>query len=108
MIALMVVRMSEPDADAETDGPPTTALLAALAVKRNTLVGVSIGIGVAALAYVVRIFELFGPIGFERAYPIAGPEVWFLLLAIVFASATALGVVVVLTAIRAVRLSKDV
>jgi hypothetical protein len=56
----------------------------------------------------VRIFELLGPVGFERTYPIVGPEAWFLLLAIVFASATALGVVVVLTAIRAVRLSKDV
>jgi len=108
MIALVAVGMSKSDADADADGPPTAALLDALAVKRNTLVGVGVGIGVAALAYAVRIFELLGPVGFERTYPIVGPEAWFLLLAIVFASATALGVVVVLTAIRAVRLSKNV
>jgi len=100
--------MSETDADGQTDGAPTGGLLAALAVKRNTVIGLGVGIGVAALAYLVRIFELLGPVGFERTYPIVGPEAWFLLLAIVFASATALGVVVVLTAIRAVRLSKEV
>jgi len=100
--------MSDGDADGQTDGPPTGGLLAALAVKRNTGIGLGVGIGVAALAYLVRIFELLGPVGFERTYPIVGPEAWFLLLAVVFASATALGVVVVLTAIRAVRLSKDV
>lgn len=108
MIALVAAGMSETDADGESDGPPTAALVEMLAVKRNTLVGVGVGIGVAALAYAVRIFELLGPIGFERTYPIVGPETWFLLLAIVFASATALGVVLVLTAIRAVRLSKNV
>ena len=100
--------MSETDADGQTDGAPTGGLLAALAVIRNTVIGLGVGIGVAALAYLVRIFELLGPVGFERTYPIVGPEAWFLLLAIVFASATALGVVVVLTAIRAVRLSKEV
>ena len=108
MIALVAVGMSKSDADADADGPPTAALLDALAVKRNTLVGVGVGIGVAALAYAVRIFELLGPVGFERTYPIVGPEAWFLLLAIVFASATALGVIVVLTVIRAVRLAKSV
>ena len=100
--------MSDGDADGQPDGAPTGGLLAALAVKRNTVIGLGVGVGVAALAYLVRIFELLGPVGFERTYPIVGPEAWFLLLAIVFASATALGVVVVLTAIRAVRLSKDV
>ena len=100
--------MSDGDVDGHRDGAPTGGLLAALAVKRNTVIGLGVGIGVAALAYLVRIFELLGPEGFERTYPIVGPEAWFLLLAIVFASATALGVVVVLTAIRAVRLSKEV
>ena len=99
--------MSEADANSEPDGPPTGALLEALAVKRNATIGVGFGIGAAGLAYAVRIFELLGPVGFERTYPIVGPEAWFLLLAVVFASATALGVVVVLTAVRAVRLSKD-
>ena len=77
-------------ADEPADGPadelPTGGLLAVLAIKRNTLIGVGVGIGVAAVAYLVRIFELLGPIGFERTYPIVGPEAWFLLLAIVFAS----------------------
>lgn len=100
--------MSEGDANGQPDGAATGGLLAALAVKRNTVIGLGVGIGVAAIAYLVRIFELLGPPGFERSYPIVGPEAWFLLLAIVFASATALGVVVVLTAIRAVRLSKEV
>lgn len=100
--------MSEGDANGQPDGAATGGLLAALAVKRNTVIGLGVGIGVAAIAYLVRIFELLGPPGFERTYPIVGPEAWFLLLAIVFASATALGVVVVLTAIRAVRLSKEV
>ena len=104
--------MSEGDADEPAtepaEGPPTGGLLVALAIKRNITIGVGVGIGVAAVAYLVRIFELLGPVGFERTYPIVGPEAWFLLLAIVFASATALGVVVVLTAIRAVRLSRHV
>mgnify|MGYP000031676493 FL=1 len=100
--------MSEGDADEPADGGPTGGLGEALAVKRNTLIGLGVGIGVAAVAYLVRIFELLGPAGVNRTYPIVGPEAWFLLLAIVFASATALGVVVVLTAIRAVRLSKRV
>ena len=100
--------MSDGDVDGHTDGAPTGGLLTALAVKRNTGIGLGVGVGVAAIAYLVRIFELLGPVGFERTYPIVGPEAWFLLLAVVFASATALGVVVVLTAIRAVRLSKDV
>jgi len=100
--------MSKGANEESPDSPPTAGLLTALAVKRNTIIGVGVGIGVAAVAYLVRIFELLGPVGFERTYPIVGPEAWFLLLAIVFASATALGVVVVLTAIRAVRLSKEV
>ncbi|ERH06253.1 MAG: hypothetical protein J07HN4v3_01865 [Halonotius sp. J07HN4] len=100
--------MSEGDADKPADGGPTGGLSEALAVKRNTKLGLGVGIGVAAIAYLVRIFELLGPMGVTRTYPIVGPEAWFLLLAIVFASATALGVVVVLTAIRAVRLSKRV
>jgi len=91
--------------DASSDGPSTMA--AALKVKRNVGVGLAVGIGVAVVAYVVRVFELFGPVATTREYPVIGPEGWFLMLAVVFASATALLVILVLTGIRVARLAAD-
>ena len=89
----------------DADGPATAALMDALGVKRNAVIGVTVGVGVAVAAYAIRVFELFGPVSDARSYPIVGPEAWFLLLAVVFAAATSLGVMLVLTAVRLYGLS---
>ena len=79
-------------------------MIEALDVKRNAIVGLLVGGGVAALAYIVRIFELLGPVATSREYPFVGEAGWFLMLAVVFAVSTALLVVVVLTGVRMVQL----
>ncbi len=83
-------------------------MVEALSVKRNATVGVFVGLAVATLAYVVRVFELLGPVADGRSYPVFGPELWFILLAFVFAAATALGVTLLLTAFNAYTLTKQV
>jgi len=91
--------------DQSTSGPEN--MLEVLDVKRNAIVGLLIGGGIAALAYIVRVFELLGPVTTGREYPILGEEGWFLMLAVVFAVSTALLVVLVLSAVRMVQLVKQ-
>ncbi|TQQ80939.1 hypothetical protein EGH24_07225 [Halonotius terrestris] len=91
--------------DEGSEGSSTAALIEALGVKRNATIGLLVGFAVAVAGYAIRVFELLGPVGGARSYPIVGPEAWFLLLAVVFASATALAVTLVLTAIRLIGLS---
>ena len=83
-------------------------MLSALAVRRNVTLGLAVGVGVALAAYAIRVFELLGPVAGARTYPIVGPETWFLLLAVVFAVSTALGVTLLLTAVQAYRLTHSV
>ena len=83
-------------------------MVSALALQRNVSIGVAVGVGVALVAYVVRVFELLGPAPGARPFPIVGPETWFVLLAVVFAVSTALGVTLLLTAISAYRLTHRV
>lgn len=94
--------------DDVSERPPDETLLETLAVRRNVAVGVGVGLAVAAVAYAVRVFELLGPVSGARTYPIVGPEAWFVLLAAVFAASTALGVTLLLTAVRAYRLTRSV
>ncbi|ELZ94810.1 hypothetical protein C440_07037 [Haloferax mucosum ATCC BAA-1512] len=88
--------------------PPAGGLVQALDVPRNAAIGVVVGFGLAATAYLFRVLELFGPFQGTRQYPVLGPEGWFLILAFVLASATALLVATVLTVVSAYRLSKTV
>jgi len=81
-------------------------MIEALDVKRNAIVGLLIGGAVAGGAYIVRVFELLGPVATGREYPVFGEEGWFLMLAVVFAVSTALLVAVVLTGVRMVQLVK--
>jgi len=81
-------------------------MIEALDVKRNATVGLLVGVGVAALAYIVRIFELLGPVATGREYPVLGEAGWFFMLAVVFAVSTALLVALVLTSVRMVQLVK--
>ncbi len=85
--------------------PPSGGLVTALAVKRNALVGVGTGVVLAVLVYLVRVFELLGPVGGGRSYPVVGPAGWFLVLGFVLAVTTALLVTTLLTAVRAYRLA---
>ena len=87
--------------------PPGAGLLAALRVRRNATIGVTAGVALAALGYLVRVFELIGPVGGTQRYPVVGPEGWFLVLGFVLASATALLVTTVLTAATAYRLVRE-
>ena len=89
-----------------SDSRPET-MIEALRVKRNVTVGLGVGVGVAVLAYVVRVFELLGPVVTGREYPVVGPEGWFLMLAVVFATATTLLVTLVLTGVRVAQLAAD-
>ncbi|WP_396610715.1 hypothetical protein ACH9L7_10810 [Haloferax sp. S1W] len=86
--------------------PPTATLVDALDVPRNAAIGAAVGLALAVGAYLFRVLELFGPFAGTREYPILGPEGWFLILAFVLASATALLVATVLTLVSAYRLSK--
>ncbi len=88
------------------DQPPSGPenMIEALDIKRNAIVGLLIGGGVAGVAYIVRIFELLGPVATGREYPIFGEAGWFLMLAVVFAVSTALLVALVLTGVRVTQL----
>jgi Mg/Co/Ni transporter MgtE len=93
----------------ETDVPnrsPGDGLVAALRVPRNAAVGAAVGATLAAVLYLVRVFELLGPFGGTRRFPVLGPERWFLLLAVVLATTTALLVTALLTLVVAVRLAR--
>jgi len=105
-VDLVIQWLRDGVSDASSDSQPST-LAEALSVKRNVGVGLAVGVGVAIAAYAVRVFELFGPVVTTREYPVIGPEGWFLMLAIVFASATALLVILVLTGVRVARLAKE-
>lgn len=87
--------------------PPVVALAAALELPRNARAGAAVGVALAAGAYLFRVFELAGPVGGTRQYPLLGPEGWFLVLALVLATATALLVTTLLTLVTAYRLVRD-
>lgn len=90
-------------AEGRPDRPPIAGLLETLSVKRNAVVGVGVGVALATTVYLVRALELLGPVGGTRVYPVLGADGFFLLLAVVLASATALFVASVLTVVAAVR-----
>ncbi len=82
-------------------------MVAALSVRRNAGVGIAVGLLLAALAYLVRVFELAGPFGGTRQFPVLGETGWFLLLAFVLASSTALLVASLLTVLSLAWLLRD-
>jgi hypothetical protein len=87
--------------------PASGGLVQALNVPRNAKLGVAAGVALAVVVYLFRVFELLGPFAGTRQYPVIGAEGWFLLLAFVLASATALLVTAVLTVASAYRLSRE-
>lgn len=88
------------------DRPPAVAFARALGVKRNVAVGVACGVALALVAYLFRVFELAGPFGGTREFPVLGETGWFLLLAFVLASSTALLVATALSVVSLVRLAR--
>lgn len=90
-------------AERRPNRPPIAGLVEALSVKRNALVGLAVGVGLAVAAYAVRALELLGPAAGTREYPVLGADGYFLMLAVVLASATALLVATLLTVAAAVR-----
>lgn len=87
--------------------PPAVAFAQALGVKRNVAIGVAVGVGLAVLAYLFRVLELAGPFGGTRQFPVLGETGWFLVLAFVLASSTALLVATVLSVVSLVRLARS-
>lgn len=87
----------DPPPDDRPERPGFGPLVERLRVRRNALAGAAVGVLVAALLYVVRVFELLGPFAGRQSFPVVGPEGWFLLLALVLASSTAVIVATVLT-----------
>ncbi len=83
----------------DSDGRPG-GLAAALSVRRNAAIGAASGLAVAALAYVARVLELFGPA------PTRGSPVLFFGLALVLATSVAVLVAVALSAASAVRAAR--
>ncbi|QLG64109.1 DUF7536 family protein [Halorarum salinum] len=79
-------------------------MLEALSVRRNALVGVGVGLLFALGVYLVRTFELLGPVVETREYPVLGPEGYFVLLAFVLAAAVAILVATGLTVVSLVLL----
>ena len=86
--------------------PPALAFADAIGVKRNVAVGVAVGVSLAALAYLFRVLELAGPFGGTREFPVLGETGWFLMLAFVLASSTALLVATLLSVVSLVRLAR--
>ncbi len=83
-------------------------LLESLEFYRNVRIGAVAGVVLAAGLYLVRTFELLGPLTEARDYPIVGPELWFLLLAVVLTVTFALLVAVTLTIGEAIRGAKNI
>jgi hypothetical protein len=99
---------SDPSDDTDRSGGSGPArLLGALDVPRNAVVGAGVGVVLAAVLYFVRVLELFGPFAGTREFPVLGPEGWFLLLAFVLATTTAMIVAAVLTVLSAISLLRD-
>jgi hypothetical protein len=94
--------------DDTTDKPPMLVLLESLAFYRNVRVGLAVGASLAVLLYLVRALELLGPLVEVREYPVVGPDVWFALLAFVFAATSALLVAIGLTVFEAARGARSV
>jgi hypothetical protein len=90
--------------DEVPDRPATGPLLEALHVRRNAAAGLLAGAALAVGAYLFRVFELVGPFAGTRAFPLLGPEGWFLMLAFVLATAAGLLVATLLTLVSAYRL----
>lgn len=86
--------------------PPSGGLVQALNVPRNATVGVAVGVLLAATVYLVRVFELVGPVLGTREYPVLGPEGWFLFLAFVLATTSAMLVTALLTLVSAYQLAR--
>ncbi|MFB6123045.1 MAG: hypothetical protein ABEJ78_06270 [Haloferacaceae archaeon] len=92
--------------DESSDRLPVAGLVRALSVRRNATAGVAVGVCFGVLLYLARIFEVLGPFRGTREYPVFGPEGYFLVLAFVLASTTALLVATLLTLGSAYRLAK--
>jgi len=99
--------VSDDSSASRSTKPPMLVLLESLAFYRNVRVGLVAGAVLAVLLYAVRTLELLGPVIDTRAYPLFGPDVWFLFLAFVLAATFALLVAVALTIGEAVRNARN-
>lgn len=106
-----LVSRPEPDDAGEPERPerpPASAVLSALSVPKHARHGAIVGVLLAVGAYLVRVLELLGPAAGGREYPVLGPEAWFLVLAFVLAVTAAMLVTILLTAVEAVRMARQV
>lgn len=97
--------------DVSDDTPPrpfSGGLVQALNVRRNAKAGIAVGVLFAVSIYLARVLEVFGPVIGTRKYPVLGPEGWFLFLAFVLATTSAILVAALLTLVSAYRLARTV
>ncbi|WP_224447939.1 DUF7536 family protein [Haloprofundus salilacus] len=87
--------------------PQSGGLLQALSVPQHAKVGVASGVALALCAYLFRVLELLGPFGGTQRFPVVGPEGWFMLLAFVLATTTAMLVTAALTVVSAYQLARE-
>ncbi|WP_129114418.1 DUF7536 family protein [Halegenticoccus tardaugens] len=87
--------------------PPARGLLDALSVRRNAKIGAAVGLLVAVSAYLFRVFEVIGPFPGTQEFFFFGPGVWFLLLAFVLATTSAMLVAAALTVVSIYRLARE-
>nr|WP_119822034.1 hypothetical protein [Halalkaliarchaeum desulfuricum] len=83
-------------------------MLSALSVPKHAKRGALAGLLLAIAAYLVRVLELLGPPPGAREYPILGPEGWFLVLAFVLAVTSAMLITILLVALEAARMGRNV
>ena len=99
---------STPATEDVPERPPAGALIEALDVRRNAIVGLLAGATLAGAAYLFRVFELVGPFAGTREFPVLGPEGWYLMLAFVLATGAGLLVATALTLASAYRLARAI
>jgi hypothetical protein len=84
--------------------PPLVQLLRTIEVTSAVRRGVLVGAGLAVALYLIRVFELIGPVAGTRSYPVLGVSGWYAMLALVLAVSVAMLVTAVIVTIRLVRL----
>jgi hypothetical protein len=84
--------------------PPLVQLLRTIEVGSAVRRGLLAGGGLAIALYLIRVFELIGPVAGTRSYPIVGAAGWYAMLALVLAVSMAMLVTAVIITVRLVRL----
>ena len=87
--------------------PPLVQLLRTIEVASAVRRGLLVGAGLAVTLYLIRVFELIGPVAGTRSYPVLGVSGWYAMLALVLAVSVAMLVTAAIVVVRLVRLFRE-